>query len=1340
MRKLLLALLALVVLVVLSAGALLAALDTDWGRARIAALVERVTAGTGSAVKLTGLSGSPLDRLRVARIDVADARGPWLRIEEAELAWSPRRLAGRRLALEALTAGRVELLRLPIGDDGETQSGAGTLPVDVTLERYAIARLEIAPAIAGAPLAVALTGSFALERAGSAALTLAAHHVARPEDRLELRWRHDSLGVIGSVDLVEAADGWIARRLGLESTPPLALRADLAGPWRDARVVLTAQADPARLSARGSIDLATREARLDISGDSGRMRPQPDLAWESLSLAARVSGPLLTPLLQAQLELRGVEAGAATAKSVRLTSDGTHDGRTAALKLGARIEALQVPGPLAERVMAAPLQAEIEIRLDGGVVEIDSARVAHPLGAVAGRGRYAEGRIAATLDVDVAEIAAPLAAFGVTAGGAMRATAEISGTARALDVTLQAQSTSLRAQPPIDALLGTDPTLSTRLRITPDRIDIARLALNGSALQVEASGTLSTQEIAADFTASLADAGALLPGLGGGIAANGQVSGPLDALSLRARLTSDALTRDALRLDALRIELQAEALPRTPRASLSLAARLGESPVQVDARGERAADGTWRVAIGNFDFPGLTATGEARGRDARIADARLQADARSLAPLGALLGVPLAGSGTLSLTSAGDPLAAAARLEADLQLREVRVDETRARRLSLRAVMEGDLAAPRIASSTLEVDDLRVGDHSGELRIEAQGPLDALRMTARFAVPTAELRGRVEGIAALAPAPQLRLTASELRLRGETVSLRGPARLAWEDGLRIEQLRLALGGGTVGVDGRVAASGTELRVSAARVPLALLALVDPALAADGAVDGELRLAGPLDSLGGSLRLRAQGIRLRDGPGRGLPQGRLRLDADIARGSARVTGEIALGQSAIRTSGTVPLSPDGALAIDVQGSVDLALADPVLTPDGRRARGRLRVQAALRGSPAVPTASGTLNLAEGVFEDSLNGLRFDRISGEARLEDRTITAMSLRARAGRGEVTLSGSLGLDPRAAPVDLRLVMRDARLSQSRQATIVAGGDVALRGRLPDAVRAEGRIDVARAEFQLAEPLPSELPRLEVDETGDGPQRVQRRPVQASEPLVALSGVALDLAVELPGSVFVRGRGVDAQAGGTLRVSGNAADPIVAGDVALRRGSFTVVGQRLDFSRGAVRFDGAAYTDPQLDFEARRASGGITAILHLGGRPSQPEVTLSSEPEMPTDEILARLLLGRSLAELSPLEIAQIAQGAASLFIGDPAGGRIDDLRRRLGLDQLRIAPTRDGSGVGLEAGRTVAPGVYVGVRPGKDPTTPSGTVQIEITPRLRLETDIGTTGRAGITYEFDY
>ncbi|MBM3630038.1 MAG: hypothetical protein FJX21_19775, partial [Alphaproteobacteria bacterium] len=154
--------LALLLLALLGAPALLAlpfALDSDWGRARLAALAERATRGSDAALAIEGLSGDPLSRLAARRILVSDRDGPWLEIERAEVAWSPGALWRRRLELSSLEAARIALLRLPApsGDPGPGRPAASP-PLDIDVALLAVARLEVAQAIAGEAPALALRG------------------------------------------------------------------------------------------------------------------------------------------------------------------------------------------------------------------------------------------------------------------------------------------------------------------------------------------------------------------------------------------------------------------------------------------------------------------------------------------------------------------------------------------------------------------------------------------------------------------------------------------------------------------------------------------------------------------------------------------------------------------------------------------------------------------------------------------------------------------------------------------------------------------------------------------------------------------------------------------------------------------------------------------------------------------------------------------------------------------------------------------------------------------------------------------------------------------------------
>ena len=88
-----------------------------------------------------------------------------------------------------------------------------------------------------------------------------------------------------------------------------------------------------------------------------------------------------------------------------------------------------------------------------------------------------------------------------------------------------------------------------------------------------------------------------------------------------------------------------------------------------------------------------------------------------------------------------------------------------------------------------------------------------------------------------------------------------------------------------------------------------------------------------------------------------------------------------------------------------------------------------------------------------------------------------------------------------------------------------------------------------------------------------------------------------------------------------------------------------------------------------------------------------------------------------------------------------------IGRLRRGLGLDRLGVgsdssAKARDASSVSVEAGRYVAPGVYVGARQGAAGTSSRGVVEVQVLDNVKVEGDVGadSNGRVGVKMEWDY
>jgi translocation and assembly module TamB len=215
---------------------------------------------------------------------------------------------------------------------------------------------------------------------------------------------------------------------------------------------------------------------------------------------------------------------------------------------------------------------------------------------------------------------------------------------------------------------------------------------------------------------------------------------------------------------------------------------------------------------------------------------------------------------------------------------------------------------------------------------------------------------------------------------------------------------------------------------------------------------------------------------------------------------------------------------------------------------------------------------------------------------------------------------------------------------------------------------------------------------------------------------------------------------------GGKLTITGTSAAPQIAGGFDMRNGTFSLAGANLTFTKGSIGFNGsssAGKIDPTLNFVADNYANGYDAQLHITGYADNPKITLTSTPDLPQDEILAHLLFGTSMTNLSPFQIAEIGAALAELSGATGSGGPLGSLRKGLGLDRLSVGGG-SGSGPTVEAGKYVAKGVYVGAKQGVGGNAGTqATVQIDITKGLKLETDAGSgagSNSVGLSYQFEY
>ena len=122
----------------------------------------------------------------------------------------------------------------------------------------------------------------------------------------------------------------------------------------------------------------------------------------------------------------------------------------------------------------------------------------------------------------------------------------------------------------------------------------------------------------------------------------------------------------------------------------------------------------------------------------------------------------------------------------------------------------------------------------------------------------------------------------------------------------------------------------------------------------------------------------------------------------------------------------------------------------------------------------------------------------------------------------------------------------------------------------------------------------------------------------------------------------------------------------------------------------------------PYLDLSAESTTtGDATVVVTVNGPANNPKFDFSSIPALPEDEVLARLIFGRSMSRLSPLQIAQLAEAAAQFAGVGGSTSLLENLRSELGVDDLDVT-TDDQGGTSVAAGKYLNDRTYVTIEKG--------------------------------------
>ncbi len=543
---------------------------------------------------------------------------------------------------------------------------------------------------------------------------------------------------------------------------------------------------------------------------------------------------------------------------------------------------------------------------------------------------------------------------------------------------------------------------------------------------------------------------------------------------------------------------------------------------------------------------------------------------------------------------------------------------------------------------------------------------------------------------------------------------------------------LALAGTTI--------QGIDAKADITNLPAAVANGFVPDIGAEGIITATATASGSLPLPSVDFKVDWKNAQTSQTKGAGLAP--LTLGASGKLADNRLTVDTSLagdGGLSLNGGGTLAMTGNRTMSMRFNGSLPFAVLGAQLAQQGLVAEGVANVNLEVSGTTAAPVINGTVTTDGAKLIDVRRNLALEGLGATITFNGQQAVISRLNGRlASGGSISASGSVGISG-TFPADLSIRLDHAVYVDGTLVVATVDGTLGLRGPLLSNPTLDGKLHIDKASITVPERLPTSLREIDIRHIHAPPAVLaQLRDNAQQQPREKSSTIMLDIQLDAPSQIFVRGRGIDAEVGGNITIRGSAAAPEVAGAFTMRRGRLTILNRRLDFSdRSRITFAGDL--TPALDMEATSTSGTTTLTVDVTGLATDPAITFSSSPALPQDEVLAQLIFGQSMSRLSPVQIAQLAD-AVSQLAGNRSTSLFEGLRNQLGVDDLDISTDAKGR-TSVSVGRYLNERTYFELQQGGEAGA-KAIINLDVGRGVKLRGAAGGngSGEAGIVYEHEY
>jgi len=372
--------------------------------------------------------------------------------------------------------------------------------------------------------------------------------------------------------------------------------------------------------------------------------------------------------------------------------------------------------------------------------------------------------------------------------------------------------------------------------------------------------------------------------------------------------------------------------------------------------------------------------------------------------------------------------------------------------------------------------------------------------------------------------------------------------------------------------------------------------------------------------------------------------------DVQRAEIKGTG------TDIQIQGSIPTVGNAPITLSLNGTTNMQLAQ-LFDPD-LRSSGEMKFNINANGTTAGLNLAGTIDVVDVSLASADAPTGIQHLNGSLLLSSDRINITKLQGTLGGGSLAAQGGIALRPNVQ-FQIGVATQGVRLLYPHGVRESLDANLQFTG-TTDAAQLGGSVNVTDLSFGRDFELSTLIAQLSSG-------------VEAPPSRGFSHNVALNLAVRSTSNLNLVSRALSLAGSANLQVRGTLDEPVILGRANLTGGDIMLNGNRFLLSGGTVQFINPSKTDPVVNLTLSTSIQQYNIDLRLTGPLEQLHPQYSSDPALPSADIINLLAFGQTTNANQTTPATQAAESLVASQVSSQVTSRFSKIA---GISQLSINP----------------------------------------------------------------